>query len=128
MSVKFSWDGQRMQQQLAQGNAKALVYLTKTTQYWSLRVEAQARRNARWTDRTTNARSGLSGTYQVAASGAGGGGTFTINLAHSVPYGIYLETVNFTHKGRLNIIKPTMDQLGPQFFKQAQAVIDRIFS
>jgi hypothetical protein len=52
--------------------------------------------NARWTDRTANARNGLHATYD-----GGSGDTHTLTLAHGVPYGIYLE-VRFA--GRYAII------------------------
>lgn len=115
-----------MERNLATGATKAFAYLSKTTAYWSLRAEATAKKGAKWTDRTGNARQGLSGTYRATRSGRNA--TFEVELSHSVPYGFWLEVRNFPKAGKLAIIKPTVDNISPQFFKQAQTVLDRIFA
>lgn len=56
--------------------------------FFAARIEAWARRHAAWTDRTGNARSGLTATALPLAAGA------VIVLFHTVQYGIFLELAN----------------------------------
>lgn len=67
------------------------------------------RENATWTDRTGNARNGL---HAVAVHS--GGGTHELVLAHSVPYGIWLE-VRFA--GRYAIISRSVQRAGSDIFR-----------
>lgn len=68
-------------------------------------VEPQAlaymKNNAPWTDRTSNARNGLSAKTVVSSNNV------TIVLYHTVPYGVWLELKN---SGRHQIIRPTIEQ------------------
>ena len=64
-----------------------------------------AKLNAPWTDRTTNARNGLHA--QVGSPDQGK--SFELILAHSVFYGIYLES---RFSGRFAIIMPTINYIG----------------
>jgi hypothetical protein len=82
------------------------------------RAEAYARLNAPWTDRTTNARNGL-----TAKGGLAGPGLGVLVLAHRVPYGIWLE-VRFG--GKYAIIMPTLiDEIGPHAMETVQGILDR---
>lgn len=127
--AEFVWTPGTLVPNLAQAEAKAFAYMARTTAYWSLRAEAQARRGAKWTDRTGNARSGLNGSYTVSKSG--GSATFTIVLAHSMSYGYWLETVHFAHKGDLSIILPTLyrgeSPVSTQWSDMMAKVLERIF-
>jgi len=124
MSVKWTGD---LQMKLAQMDRRATSLLVRVTQYYSLMGEANLKKKARWTDRSSNARNGLTATYQ-ATKGTGGGSTFSIEMYHTVPYGFWLETRNFSRKGRLAVIKPTIDYIGPKFFVAAGKVIGRSYS
>lgn len=64
------------------------------------------RSNARWTDRTGNARNGLVGVHEAV-----GRDTDIVTFAHSVPYGIWLE-VRFA--GRYAVILPAVEHWGPK--------------
>lgn len=64
-----------------------------------------AKINAPWTDQTANARSGL----HAKASSINGGESFELLLAHSVPYGIWLEV---RWSGKYAIIMPTLNVIG----------------
>lgn len=61
-------------------------------------MEAFAKRNARWKDRTSNARQGLKGSASLE------GKFIVIRIAHQVDYGLFLEK---SFAGRYAIIKPT---------------------
>ena len=63
--------------------------------------EAEAKTNAPWTDRTGNARQGLSGGAEID------GDSIVIYVAHSMEYGIYLELSN---AGKYAILKPTIER------------------
>lgn len=97
-----------------QGFSKAVG---QTVDYFSPRVEAYARQNAPWQDQTGNARSGLNTTTEH------GLGRHSIVLAHSVPYGIWLE-VRF--EGRNQIIIPTIKAMGVQLMTTLRSVLGRM--
>lgn len=64
-----------------------------------------AKQNAPWTDRTGAARNGLHAKTEVY----NGGNEMQLVLAHSVHYGIWLET---RFSGKYAIIQPTIDHIG----------------
>jgi hypothetical protein len=76
---------------------------------------------ARWTDRTGNARSGLTA---IADNSRSQSWHYEIVLFHSVPYGIWLE-VRFAE--RYAIIKPTIRYEAPQYFDTASQVLNKMF-
>ena len=77
------------------------------------RIEQAARQNAPWSDRTGEARAGLVASSEVD------GTDIIINLAHSVDYGIWLETIQ---SGRFAIIMPTLEQYAGAVFHTMGAV------
>ena len=58
-------------------------------------LESKAKDEAKWTDRTSNARQGLNGSSE------GGGNNYSIYLSHGVEYGEILEDGSKPH-----VIKP----------------------
>lgn len=77
--------------------AEAIFVLGK---FFAARMEAYARKHARWTDRTTNARQGLTGQAFKLATGV------VIYLFHRMEYGIWLEVAN---SGKYAIILETLE-------------------
>lgn len=73
------------------------------TEYGATKGQGHAKTNAKWTDRTANARNGLR-AFAVHEPGRS-----TIIIAHGVPYGIWLE-VRFS--GKYAIIGPTLIYTG----------------
>lgn len=73
------------------------------------RIEADMKRAAPWTDRTTNARNSLK------AEAKGGTDSITITLSGNVPYMIWLET---RWSGKYAIIKPSLLKWGPRVMEQ----------
>lgn len=67
---------------------------------FAARIESYAKANAVWTDRTGNARQGLTARSFRSATG------FTILLFHAVSYGIWLEVAN---AGRFAIILRSLE-------------------
>lgn len=74
--------------------------------------------NAPWTDRTTNARNGLSARYVGSARGV-----HTMVLFHTVDYGIWLEVA---HEGNYQIINPALQEWGPRVMQDLVHLLDRI--
>lgn len=104
------WDDRQLVNALGSFNARYEKQLFGLTRIYATRATAYARKNAIWTDRTGNARNGLS------SRGEKDGRVYRVTVFHGVPYGIWLE-VKFS--GRYAILRPTVDALGPQFLHDA---------
>lgn len=89
--------------------------IRKVFSFNSSRIESDMKSNARWTDRTGNARNGLMCTVE------GRGDEITLVLSGSVPYQVYLET---RWSGKYAIIKPSVLKWAP---KVMQMCADAIF-
>lgn len=85
--------------------------------YWATRAITQMRAEARWTDRTSNARNGL--MAKVFDESDGG----SLVLFHSVPYGIWLEV---RWSGRYAIVGPTLNNISPQVMRSIADGISRL--
>ena len=83
---------------------------SKTTDF-AKRVEQYAKDNAKWDDRTGDARSGLTALGQQRLS------TYTITLFHTVDYGIWLEV---RWAGKYAIILPTIQAMGPELMRELE--------
>lgn len=81
------------------------------------KVQSYARDNAKWTDRTGNARQGLFAKY------SGSLGTHEISLYHTVPYGIYLEV---RWAGRFAIIQPTITAEGKRIMASMRNLLSQL--
>lgn len=84
-------------------------------------LESSMKRNASWTDRTSNARNGLRAT--VEGKGNALGGTYTLAASHSVPYGIFLE---LRWSGRYAIIMPSLEAEEPKLMKTLSMLFAQI--
>lgn len=115
-------DPSKIVSNLAGATQKAQFYLSRTTEYYSLHAETYAKTKAPWTDRSTNARSGLTTTWSgnISSSGA----RFQIDVFHRVPYGIWLE---IKYNGKFSIINKTVNIEGNKFFKTANQVMAKMF-
>lgn len=118
----LTWTADTLTAAFRDAPKRAAQYLSKTTVYYSLRTENYAKAKARWTDRTGNARSGLSSSYQIESSATRG--TYTIDLFHRVPYGIWLE-VRFNMK--YAIINKSVSAEGQKFFNAANKLMAAMF-
>lgn len=102
----FEWSGDKIDLGRAITRTPAQIgsVLYATTEYYAKRMEADAKTNASWQDQTGNARQGLRGYAEHGAL------VHSAVLAHSVPYGIWLET---RWTGRYAIILPTILDTAP---------------
>lgn len=116
------WTSDNLTPNLKDAHERATFYLSKTTEYYSLKAEEYARKRAKWTDRSGNARSGLASVWtgDVSSSNA----TFQIDIFHRVPYGIWLE---IKAGGKWGIINRTIDFQGQKFFDTANKVMAKMF-
>ena len=100
--LRIEWAGDReMLARLDEYGRRVQLAVRRVAQYWSPVVEAYAKDNAPWTDRTGNARQGLQGLVEDMAESS-----VAIVLKGGVDYQIYLET---RWAGRYAIILPTLE-------------------
>lgn len=83
------------------------------------RGERNMKNNARWTDRTGNARQGLHGTPERERLKK-----YSIVLSHTVPYGIWLEV---RWNGRYAIIQPTLVWQGNATMRDVANIFQAVF-
>ena len=80
---------------------RLLAAVFDLSQFFAAKIEAYAKARAPWTDRTGNARQGLTArSFRTATA-------VTIVLFHAVEYGIFLEVKD---AGRLAAILPSLEQ------------------
>lgn len=119
MGDGVTWDSRDLARKLFEVPEKADRALTAIVHLYSPRVEAHAKTNAPWTDRTSNARNGL-----FARPVTDKGRRYAVVLAHTVNYGIWLEIRN---AGRYAVINPTVNTMGPQVMRTASHLFDAMF-
>lgn len=90
-----------LDEHVKKGMAAAALYVAP-------QAEQYMKNNAKWTDRTGAARSGLGAKPQLGAN------SVAIVLYHSVPYGIWLEV---RWGGKYAIIEPTIHSMAPLFLQ-----------
>lgn len=121
-SVTMSWKGDR-QLELALSDKKIDDRVRKIIagqfMYASDEATRWAKENAPWTDRTGNARAGL---HSGVAEGLQRD-FFELYIAHSVFYGIYLET---RFNGKYAVINPTIIHIGAKIMERMNHVFERL--
>lgn len=90
--------------------------------YEAPNVQGYAQSNAPWQDQTGNARQGLKARPERSGSILTGA-EYSIELFHTMPYGIYLET---RWSGKYAIIKPTIIKMGPRVMRTLRGAMGRI--
>jgi hypothetical protein len=102
----FSWEGEvelaRSIKEITPGIKRAMV---AAAEYNGPKMVSWMKSNAKWVDRTSNARNGLGGQTLVS------GNSVQIVVFHSVPYGIWLEV---RWSGRYGIINPAIEEWFPK--------------
>ena len=93
---------------------KAVMGYGKTN---ATKIEAAAKENRPWTDRTAHARQRLHSDCKRTNSG------MRITLSHGVSYGASLE---FDHEKRYAIIYPTLKQEAPKVMNGLQRLFNRL--
>lgn len=80
-------------------NEKAMKRLALLMEHTAPRIESYAKEHAPWTDRSSNARRGLTAVTKI------NGDEMSIILFHKVPYGVWLE---IRWSGRYAAIMPAL--------------------
>jgi len=101
---------------LRQFDERAKAGIALGMKWGESRVEQHARSNAKWTDRTGNARNGLTGRYVE------NGDEHKLVLFHRMPYGIWLET---RFSGKFAIIMPTLRAIRGELLRVVAASVQR---
>lgn len=116
-TIRLEWSGQAdMISNLDQYLALVMQAIEQVAAYIAPILEADAKVNASWTDRTANARQTLNADWQRAAQDI-----VVIWLAHGVEYGIYLEK---RWGGKYAIIWPTIEQHLDQINQMLQGIFN----
>lgn len=102
MVARFVWEAPPsvLSKNLAARGKRLLEAILALGRFFAAKMESYARANARWTDRTANARQGLTGRALKTAAGV------TIILFHTMSYGIWLEVAM---DGKYAIILDTLE-------------------
>jgi len=116
---KFEWKDGTIVTNLQKLPGRLDNLVRSVVEYYGSRGPAYMRKNAKWRDRTTNARNGLHTVTFHTANQHG------IIYAHGVNYGIWLE-VRFA--GRYAIIMPTINDQGPRVMAMLEKGMGRISS
>lgn len=99
----FSWNASTLTTNMSSVPKKLERLIVAAVEYHATRGEAYMRINAKWKDRTSNARNSLN------TSTIHSGSSHSIVFAHGMPYGIWLE-VRFA--GRYAIIGRSVNATG----------------
>ena len=97
---------------------RVLRAVAAVAQYVATEMQNEAKRNASWTDRTGNARTGLFGTSEADFAAH----VVTIYLSHSavLDYGVFLELAN---GGRYAVIMRTMEAKYPELMSMLRETL-----
>jgi hypothetical protein len=112
----FVWDipPSKLADQLKGYGERLLRAIHALMDVYGSRLVTYAMANAPWTDRTSNARQGLSSRVIDETS------TITLVLFHTMFYGIYLETKS---GGRWGIIVETLENQYPNLMSALEALV-----
>ena len=104
----FRFDASKLIQGLAEREIKLRASLNLYGDTVAKKMEAHAKSNRKWQDRTGDARKSLRGTSHPSGNGV------KVSISHNVSYGVYLEMCN---ERRYAILKPTIDKVAPEAIK-----------
>lgn len=114
----LTWNDRALINQLRTFNARADRAIAAAVSYHASRAVAYAKQNAKWQDRTSNARNGLFAQAERDAP------KYRIIVGGSVPYQVWLEV---RWSGRYQIIRPTIDHEGPELMQTVSQLYARMF-
>ncbi len=120
MAKSFTWitPPNALQKGIAEHGAKVAAAVIAIANRRAMEAQNDMRRNASWTDRTGNARSGLFTKVEVVNEGTAV--IVWFSHGHTIDYGIYLET---SYAGKYAIIVPTMSSYGPKVMNDIRGLL-----
>lgn len=115
MSANVEWTGVvTLTRNIREYPNKVVFAVHQVALYWSAVMEAYAKQNASWTDRTGNARQSLYTLVERDAQDI-----VTLYLSHGVHYGVFLEV---RWSGRYAIIWPTIEAHLRQIWQMLEGI------
>jgi hypothetical protein len=118
--IQMSWSGdEKIMNFVKETDAQVKRVITGQFMYHSDLATAHAKVNAPWTDQTGNARSGLNSGVSIGLNQD----FWELYVAHSVFYGIYLET---RFSGKYQIIAPTILFIGKLIIDRMSSAFDKM--
>lgn len=123
--VEFNLNDLKLRGNLEALGPKINKYLTVTTDFGAVNGVKEMKTKAPWTDRTTNARSGLWTMPRHTGSGPIGFAQHEIVFGHAVDYGIWLE-IKQPHKGGRPIVMPTTIATGKAVMNTLKGLFDKL--
>ena len=113
--TRIDWGGsdQQMKRRMNAYGVAVMNSLFQLGQLFAAKMEAHAKREASWTDRTSNARQSLFGVSTKE------GDKVVVILSHGVDYGVFLE---LAHQGNFAIIGPTLQQHYGEIMQAVRAI------
>ena len=112
--MSFKFDANNLIKGLADREIKTRAALGLYADTVSKKMEAHAKSNKPWTDRTGRAKQSLNSSWKWM------GDVARVELSHGVDYGIYLE---FCNEKRYAIIKPTIDKISPEAIRGLNKIL-----
>lgn len=86
----------------------------KVADYYAPKMESYGKKNAPWTDKTTNARNSIKGVRRDDSD------NITVGVSGNVSYFKFLE---FAHGKKWAILKPTIDKFTPEILEKIKKVL-----
>lgn len=112
--MSFKFDANNLIKGLAEREIKTRAALGLYADTVAKKMEAHAKSNKPWVDRTGRAKQSLNSSWKWV------GDVARVELSHGVYYGIYLELCN---EKRYAIIKPTIDIISPQAIRGLNKIL-----
>lgn len=116
--MSFSFDTSKLKEKTGGLDRRIGRAIAGVCKYYDGPIEAHLKSSAPWTDRTSNARSGLA-AHHVAESE----GTHSVVMTYSVSYGKWLELMK---DGKYAVIRPTLPTWGPKLIRACEKILDRL--
>ena len=112
--MSFKWKTNTLITNLADFDVKTKAAVGLYGDTVAKKLEASAKSNRPWTDRTGRARQSLNSGSELV------GNKVRVSLAHGVDYGIWLELCN---EGKYSIIMPTINKEGPAVMEGLKKIL-----
>lgn len=112
--MSFKFDASKLIKGIAEREIKTRAALGLYADTVAKKMEAHAKSNKPWVDRTGRAKQSLNSSWKWV------GDVARVELSHGVHYGIYLELCN---ERRFSVISPTINYIAPKAIKGLNNII-----
>ena len=112
--MSFKWKTTTLIKNMAELDVKTKTAVGLYGDTVAKKLEASAKANRPWSDRTGRARQSLSGDSEWI------GNKVRVSLGHGVDYGVWLELCN---EGKYSIIIPTINKEAPHIMKGLSKIL-----